>query len=650
MICSRCGEDAAAYYSVKCANYCTVCYSPELEREPTPNDHIISYLKYYCNLSSPEYALMLDGAWGAGKTWLLKEFFRYPEVKHIKHVYISVYGMSAFSEIEVAIFQALHPILSSKALSLAGKLLAGGVKATTKIDLSDAGFKETSLTSSLPEIYLPKYLQDTADYILVLDDIERCGIDTNMLFGYINFFVEHKGQKVILLCNESEISKDDKYNRIKEKLVGKTFVVQPDLVSATNHFLSLVDDFEKREIIKENISSIHAVYNLGGYDNLRNLKQGFFDLTRFLTLFPQESLHNKDFVNEIVKVFMAILIEIKAGSISASDIKRINSSWLKKVIGAQDGKSLPAEKVDVLGKYHFWGSNMTLADEIWQEFFGKGTVDKDSLLQSIYSTSFFKKDSWPDWMKLWHHRELEDNEFIELRSKVELELRSKSILEVGVVIHLVGMFLWFYEAGICQDSNREVIIKWGQEQIIFLKDSGLLKSVKIDSFGHRGWRGLGFYSNDDKMLLDFIQWVKMIKAEQKQEDMVEDAVVLLEVMEHDAAKFYRMIGVTNADDGLYIEMPILKYVDVDGFIESYLKLPPKQKTVIADAISNRYDFQQLVHKLVEERDWLYSVRKKLSELPVAVDKPLTQLMLRELIERLTKAIGVLDNVKAPEVN
>ena len=39
------------------------------------NEHIEDYLDYYCNLDqSPEYAILLKGAWGSGKTWFIKKY------------------------------------------------------------------------------------------------------------------------------------------------------------------------------------------------------------------------------------------------------------------------------------------------------------------------------------------------------------------------------------------------------------------------------------------------------------------------------------------------------------------------------------------------------------------------------------------------
>jgi hypothetical protein len=40
------------------------------------NAQVVDFLNYYFKLAAPQYAVMLQAPWGAGKTWFVKE---YPE-------------------------------------------------------------------------------------------------------------------------------------------------------------------------------------------------------------------------------------------------------------------------------------------------------------------------------------------------------------------------------------------------------------------------------------------------------------------------------------------------------------------------------------------------------------------------------------------
>jgi predicted ATPase len=42
-----------------------------------PNQHIWEYLKFYISMKhAPYFAVMIDGAWGIGKTYLVKKFLQ----------------------------------------------------------------------------------------------------------------------------------------------------------------------------------------------------------------------------------------------------------------------------------------------------------------------------------------------------------------------------------------------------------------------------------------------------------------------------------------------------------------------------------------------------------------------------------------------
>ena len=168
-----------------------------------PNQHVTEYLNYYCSMdSAPEFAVLLNGEWGSGKTWFIKKFI---EENDLKIIYVSLYGITSFTEIEDEFFRQLHPKLSSKGAVIAGKIFKGLLKTTINIDLNSDGNSEGSITSSLSDLNLPDYLTNVDKHILIFDDLERCKLELNNLLGYINYFVEHQGHKVIILAHEDKL-------------------------------------------------------------------------------------------------------------------------------------------------------------------------------------------------------------------------------------------------------------------------------------------------------------------------------------------------------------------------------------------------------------------------------------------------------------
>ena len=71
------------------------------------NQQVKAYLTYYIAFSyPPHFAVLLNGPWGIGKTFLLKEFLK-PLAGEMKCVYVSLYGLTSFDEIDDAIFRAM---------------------------------------------------------------------------------------------------------------------------------------------------------------------------------------------------------------------------------------------------------------------------------------------------------------------------------------------------------------------------------------------------------------------------------------------------------------------------------------------------------------------------------------------------------------
>ncbi|WP_407250300.1 P-loop NTPase fold protein [Klebsiella michiganensis] len=80
------------------------------------NNHIIDNLNYYLNTSTPEYAFMITGGWGAGKTYFIENFIKEYNKNAIdsqsgnKIIKISLFGFKTTSSIDEMIFQSLHPL------------------------------------------------------------------------------------------------------------------------------------------------------------------------------------------------------------------------------------------------------------------------------------------------------------------------------------------------------------------------------------------------------------------------------------------------------------------------------------------------------------------------------------------------------------
>ena len=258
----------------------------------------------YINNSIYNYALMLDGSWGSGKTYFVKETLiplmekneRESNV-NIKHhlnknkkgrkvIYISLYGIESCDEISRLIYAELHRSMlknrrktSKMIINYAGtfaKLLSDVVKDSKGIDVVEV-LKKVFTNCSFE------------NFILIFDDLERCSCNINDVLGYINTFVEQDGIKVILVANENEINMSshleydplellvclqDKiiFNNIKKN--DKNTNNQNKTISVTelqNRVNTLFVRNQSYERIKEKLVGQTIIYSPNFYKQVENL-------------------------------------------------------------------------------------------------------------------------------------------------------------------------------------------------------------------------------------------------------------------------------------------------------------------------------------------------------------------------------------------
>ncbi|HHF2762830.1 TPA: P-loop NTPase fold protein, partial [Haemophilus influenzae] len=110
------------------------------------NKHIENYLDLYLEREDVEYATLLTGKWGCGKTYFIKNYIeKKSKEKKYKFIYISLFGLKDIPSVNDAIFEELHPILSHKGVKILGGVLKSAIKLGFKFDLGEDKNDETSV-------------------------------------------------------------------------------------------------------------------------------------------------------------------------------------------------------------------------------------------------------------------------------------------------------------------------------------------------------------------------------------------------------------------------------------------------------------------------------------------------------------------------
>lgn len=180
----------------------------------TDNQIIEETLRYLSD-NAYNYAILIDGEWGCGKTFFIQNVLkRQIEEKekmseHPRKIkYISLYGCKTIQDIQENIIWGFEEEAREKLKNITGAnsygAKIGGNILLSSRKIGNAIWKKFSNDTNAYEIasdWLPM-----KSYIFVFDDIERCDCPLNELFGFINGLVEHEGAKVILVAYEREIS------------------------------------------------------------------------------------------------------------------------------------------------------------------------------------------------------------------------------------------------------------------------------------------------------------------------------------------------------------------------------------------------------------------------------------------------------------
>ncbi|ARU47669.1 hypothetical protein Sdiek1_0493 [Sulfurospirillum diekertiae] len=408
------------------------------------NEHIESFLNHYIDLAiAPEYAVLLTGEWGSGKTFFIKNFLE-SKKDDKKIINISLFGLTKLEEINEQIFQQLHPVLSHKYMSIAGKLLKGAVKLGTSIDLNGDKKDDVSININQFDLYSPDDNARKHEYIFVFDDLERTKIHISEVLGSINTLVEKDGIKVIILADETRINEKE-YKNFKEKVIGKTFQITQDFDSAFYSFVNLVSD--TKEVLETNKETIKDVYIAGNYYNLRHIRQSILDFDWFYKNIDTKFREHLELMQNLIKVFFAFSIEIKQGNMDANRLEKKGYYHYKDDI---------QEKTPIM-KYYLNSSNILLEYEQWGKLFSYGTLPQDETDNALQNSRYFMKEIQAEWIRLWHYRELENTEFKQLLETMVGKFNRFEYQEHEVLQHVTGLLLRFSEAGLYTYSKDKVV-------------------------------------------------------------------------------------------------------------------------------------------------------------------------------------------------
>ncbi len=315
------------------------------------------------------YALLVNGARGTGKTYYIREQFipaaaatvlPHKAQKKYTPVFLSLYGLKSIDDLYLQLAVEIFPRLKKRPAKIAGgimRILVRGTLQFLRLGSLDDFLKDLSKLSATK--------LDSKDFVIIFDDLDRLlpGLSIGELVGFINSLVEHENNKIIIIADEEQVGDKTNYVAVKEKTVGVT-VEFP--VSFTESLRSIINQRYPRaggspfqRCLQQLEPNLIDLFAAGETNNLRTL---IYLLQRLHTIFPalydQLGLQkeNPDELSlykwhTVVRFTTAVCIEFKKGKISFTqpngidDLAAINAQLTADTLrDAYGEKNQPEEK------------------------------------------------------------------------------------------------------------------------------------------------------------------------------------------------------------------------------------------------------------------------------------------------------------------
>ncbi|MRS91322.1 hypothetical protein GJV04_14955 [Enterobacteriaceae bacterium RIT714] len=566
------------------------------------NIDIKKFLKTYIELKkNPGYGVLLSGKWGVGKTHFINEIITSMPSRRFLHV--SLYGINKTSQINDEFFKLLHPVLGGKISKFAERAFKLATKAAFKIDIDKDGKEDANIEMQIPSFNLSELIKLSDNCIIIFDDIERSGIELPIIFGYINHLIEYENMKLIIIGNESVLhEKFPEYKSIKEKTIGKTFLISPDFKSAIKSFTSFVSSRFVSNLLTSKKDMILELFIASGHQNLRFLKQFFIEFEILISALGSTTGNNL-FLDSLLKQYLIYCIEHKNGDLDEDDFDEIDKSL--------SYKSETDTKISKLRtKYQYIEDFKGIMNaDTWKNIVIHGFIDKDSIVKQIEESIFFKSShrSMPIWRMLWEYRSLSDQDFDHAVQQAKNILTKDHPMYIGEIIHITASLIKF---------SKEQAIDISIDEIISLADKALFEiimnakyDIETDSYSCGSnfintWNSHYYIDHESDEVIEITELATNYLKIKKKQEQKNQADILAASLSTDPDLFIRELYYNPSGKTSLYETPFLTLIKVDDFVEKMIKLSPKDRSKLMAGLTKRYAPGSSFRNLTAEKKWL----------------------------------------------
>jgi|GEM_PF-3584004 len=469
------------------------------------NDHATKVLDAYLDteqLSVP-HAVLIEGHWGSGKTYFLqnvyeparRERMRTERRYHTPFLFVSLFGASSASDVEMRIYKAACP----------GEAVAGAIAGTITLGIGEF-FRVKDAAKGTVDKLGKKAIRRLSEYVFVFDDLERVEKHAfGEVMGLINSFIAEHGRRVILVTDEKKLSAsldNGLWKEQNEKIIGRRAHIEADFESVIRGAVNDLANGPAKKFMSERISELFETAQISTVKDLRNLSWAIHNTAAFINCLAADPDIPEKHTASTMHLVLASTLWMRSDLIDAEAIEQLPG--LTTTLAVHSFKDNPLEAhLEKAKKFADTFLSIPVdvppvSYEFIQEFENSGVIDQEQVIFWVKSQFGFGSDyTEPTWRKIWYSYERPITETDAAIVTLKKELQERRYTKHGQILHAAGLAIQQQNLKDGRLTNDEDVVTFFKSYIDELADSRRLEMHDSSHLSHfQSYEGLGFAARE----------------------------------------------------------------------------------------------------------------------------------------------------------
>lgn len=430
-----------------------------------PNAFVEEYLNEYIGMSKVDFAVLISGPWGCGKTTLVSKWMEETKIREDKKwVYVSVNGAATIEEIKHRVFEEAYPG-TAKVLTVA-KCVSSVISPFVGTLSCTKGTKGVSAEAHFDQLekLVPKRLNVHCD-VLVFDDVERAVVGIEELLGYFSKLLA-EGTKIILVGDDEILSKrwgDHKeegtglcvlgYEKQKEKVIGQTFAVVENF---DDLYGTLVEDAHcetvRNILISQRAVLVKDFKSVDGACNYRAFKHACGDTDYWFRCLPKKARENGEYAKLFVRMVLLMDYELLVNTLKTKDLGVVPKEGSSPFTEFLDRHNIRRPTWGEVNEY------LSLPIELLKKMLVSHSARREEIENAVSLLSWFvPKKNPPSWRVLLQWWELDRQELDRAVAHLKGDLENARIVDARDFMHSIAILGQLVAQRLLPDSPRSFL-------------------------------------------------------------------------------------------------------------------------------------------------------------------------------------------------